>query len=267
MKEETLAVKDISLNRQGFQLKSINADFPAGRITAVVGPNGSGKSTLLKTITRLVKSDSGEVLIHGKPNSSFSPRQLARHISMLPQAAKDSMPDLTVKELVAYGRAPYKRLLQHRHTQEDNQAVEFALEAAGMSRHADRLFYTLSGGEQQRARIAMALAQETDILLLDEPTTYLDIAHQLDILNMLKRINEQWKITIVMVLHDLQQAAAYCHHMIAMKHGAVAAAGSPQALLTPAFLKEIYEINAKVAVIDGYPLIIPVAEINKPGGM
>ncbi|MFB5674062.1 ABC transporter ATP-binding protein [Paenibacillus terreus] len=266
MKENTLAVKDISLHRQGFQLKRINAEFPPGRITAIVGPNGSGKSTLLKTITRLIAVDDGEIFIHGKPASAFSPRQLARHISMLPQT-RDSLPDLTVQELVAYGRTPYKKLFQQRHTREDDQAVEFALNAVGMSGHAERLFYTLSGGEQQRARIAMALAQGTDILLLDEPTTYLDIAHQLDILNMLKRINEQWEITIAMVLHDLQQAAAYCHHMIAMKHGAVAAAGSPRDLLTPAFLKEIYEIDAKVTVIDGYPLIIPVTNLNKPGGI
>ncbi|MFB5764084.1 ABC transporter ATP-binding protein [Paenibacillus medicaginis] len=266
MKVEALIVKDISLHRQGFQLKRINADFPSGRITAIVGPNGSGKSTLLKTMTRLLGIHSGEILIHGKSAASFSPRQLAQHISMLPQT-KDFLPDLTVRELVAYGRAPYKKLFQQRQTKEDHQAVEFALEAAGMGKLADRLFYTLSGGEQQRARIALTLAQGTDILLLDEPTTYLDIAHQFDILNMLQRINEQWGITIVMVLHDLQQAAAYSHHMIAMKRGVIAAAGSPQDLLTSAFLKEIYEIDAKITVIDGYPLIIPAAGIHHPGGI
>ncbi|MDP4097176.1 ABC transporter ATP-binding protein [Paenibacillus sp. P96] len=261
MNAKALELKDISLNRGYFRLQGINAEFPPGRITAVVGPNGSGKSTLLRTMTRLIGVDSGEVLIHEKPASAFSPRQLAQHISMLPQA-KDSMPDLTVRELVSYGRAPYKKLFHQRHTKEDKRAIDFAIEATCMSKHVERLYYTLSGGEQQRARIAMALAQGTDILLLDEPTTYLDIAHQLEILNMLKRINEHMGITIVMVLHDLQQAAAYGHHMIAMKRGIIAAAGHPSALLTPAFLKEIYDIDAKVMFIDGYPLIIPMAGIQ-----
>lgn len=251
-----IEVTGVSLTQGFFRLHDIHAAFPEHQITAIVGQNGSGKSTLLKTIARLLRPAQGDIQIHQQPAAAFSAKQFARRVSMLPQS-KDTLPDLTVQELIAYGRSPYKRLFDHRMTSDDKQAIALAMEMTGTDRHKDRLFYTLSGGEQQKARIAMALAQKTDILLLDEPTTFLDIAHQLDVMDMLRSINEHSGITIIMVLHDLQQAAAYCHFMIAMKSGRIAATGNPLELLTPAFLQNVYQLEAQVKFLEGYPLIIP----------
>ncbi|WP_141502637.1 heme oxygenase [Paenibacillus luteus] len=254
---KAIDLKDIELEMGMFQLFDITTAIPEGKMTAIIGPNGSGKSTLLKIITKLLSADKGEVAIQGKEAGDYSRADYARTISMLPQA-KDMLPELTVRELVAYGRSPHKRLFKQRLTEEDQKIIDWAMKTMSIRRHDDRMFHTLSGGEQQKARIAMALAQKTDIILLDEPTTFLDISHQLEVMGMLRKINQEHGITIVMVLHDLQQAAAYCDHLIAMKDGEIISTGTPQTVITSRFLRQVYEIEAKVSFDQNYPVIIPI---------
>lgn len=250
-------LKEIELEMGMFQLFDVTTAIPEGKMTAIIGPNGSGKSTLLKIITKLLGADKGNVSVQGKDASDYSRADYARTISMLPQA-KEMLPELTVRELVAYGRSPHKRMFKQRLTNEDQKIIDWAMRTMSIRRHDDRMFHTLSGGEQQKARIAMALAQKTDIILLDEPTTYLDISHQLEVMGMLRKINQEHGITIVMVLHDLQQAAAYCDHLIAMKDGEIVSTGTPQAVITSRFLRQVYEIEAKVSFEENYPVIIPI---------
>ncbi len=229
-----IQTEQLELEMGHFRLDNISASIPKGKITGIVGPNGSGKSTLLKVMTRLLDADKGEVQIEQRPLKDYSTKELARSVSMLPQS-KSGLPELTVRELVAYGRSPHKRLFESRMKQEDEAIIDWALEITGTKRHENRMFHTLSGGEQQKARIAMALAQKTDILLLDEPTTYLDIAHQLDVMEMLQKINQEYNLTILMVLHDLQQAAHYCDYLIAMKRGKIVTTGTPEDILSREF--------------------------------
>ncbi|PWW03284.1 heme oxygenase (staphylobilin-producing) [Paenibacillus cellulosilyticus] len=247
---------NLTLERGMFKLMNVNAVIPKGKMTAIIGPNGSGKSTLLSLMTGLSDADEGTVTIQGKPLDNYSRSEFARVVSMLPQS-KEQMPNITVKEFIEYGRAPYQPFFKQRLSEEDQRIVDWAMRTMRILRHEDRMFHTLSGGEQQKVRIAMALAQRTDLLLLDEPTTYLDIAHQLEVLDALTVLNRQKSTTIVMVLHDLQQAAAYCDHLIAMKDGEIHSAGSPKDILTRQLLREVYEVEAKVSFEGHYPIIIP----------
>ncbi|MEK0313476.1 heme oxygenase [Cohnella sp. 56] len=259
---EAIAVRGASLDRGHFRLADVRLSLPAGRITAIVGPNGSGKSTLLRLFARLMKADGGTIALHGKDLRSYGTAELARTIAMMPQSA-GSQPELTVREVVAYGRAPHRKLLAARLSAADEALVDWALETTGTTRHRDRLVHTLSGGEQQKVRIAMALAQRTDTLLLDEPTTYLDVAHQLELMEMLRRLNAERGLTVVMVLHDLQQAAAYSDYLIAMKRGRKIAAGHPRTLVTSAFMREVYGIEAQVRFEQAYPVIVPASFAGK----
>ncbi|WP_027091535.1 ABC transporter ATP-binding protein [Cohnella thermotolerans] len=252
-----IETNELRLTAGVFRLSGVSITVPVGQITAIVGPNGSGKSTLLKLIAGLLAPGGGSIVIHGKPLAGYKRAELARELSMLPQSG-ETLPELTVRELAAYGRSPYHGPFSRRLNAEDEQAIDWALERMNLRRHEDRMARTLSGGERQRALIAMALAQKTGILLLDEPTTYLDIAHQLDLMRVLSGLNREYGLTIVMVLHDLQQAAAFCGHLIAVKEGAVVARGAPQAVITPHFLKAVYDIDAKVRFDEAYPLIIPL---------
>lgn len=175
---------------------------------------------------------------------------------MLPQS-KQMIPNFSVQELIAFGRSPYKKFFEKRRCSEDIEIINWAMEVTGTSKHASRMFSTLSGGEQQKVRIAMTLAQKTTVLLLDEPTTYLDIAHQLDVMEIMQELNHIHGMTIVMVLHELQQAATYSDYLIAMKNGKVAVQGKPKDILTSEFLKDVYNIEATVKYEDHYPMIIP----------
>ncbi|MDU0205056.1 ABC transporter ATP-binding protein [Paenibacillus sp. MAH-36] len=254
-----IETRQVHLHVGGFQLQNVTLSIPSEKITAIVGPNGSGKSTLLQAMTRLLTPDQGEVFVQDKPLQRFKTIELARTIALMTQS-KHTIPNLTVGELVAYGRSPYKRLFDHMN-QEDREIVQWAMEVTHTQRHENRMFHALSGGEQQKARIAMALAQKTTIILLDEPTTFLDIAHQLDVMEMLVKINEAYRITIVMVLHDLQQAANYCHYLVAMKRGEIQQTGNPKEVITAEFLKDIYQIEAKVRFEDNYVNIMPLRKL------
>ncbi|WP_042352867.1 ABC transporter ATP-binding protein [Bacillus massiliigorillae] len=239
-----------------FALQNINLTFPKGQVTAIVGPNGSGKSTFLKIVSQLLNLHEGYMFVHNKPIQHYKQKEFAQILSMLPQS-KQALPDLTVEELISFGRYPYKGLFQQQSSNKDKEIVQWAMNITGTTKHRERMFHQLSGGEQQKVRIAMALAQKTDIILLDEPTTFLDLSHQLDVMEMLQQINIDYGITIIMVLHDLQQAATYCHNMIAMKQGRVAQVGQPKQILTPQFLKEVYDIEACIKFEEDFPIIIP----------
>lgn len=252
----------LSLKVDTFFLDHISLKIPSQKITSIVGPNGSGKSTLLKLISLLTLADSGKVYIQNKESKKYKAKEFAQTIAMLPQS-KGVLPNITVRDLIAYGREPYKHFFSNRLNREDQTIIQEAMEMTNTMKHKERLFYSLSGGEQQRVRIAMALAQKTSIVLLDEPTTFLDIAHQYELMELLQQINKQYNKTIIMVLHDLQQAASYSDYMIAMKNGQVVDVGEPKQLLTQQFLRTVYDIHAKVFFQDGFPLIIPNCRRNK----
>ncbi|KMK78169.1 ABC transporter ATP-binding protein [Alkalihalobacillus pseudalcaliphilus] len=252
-----IATKNLNVQLGTFHLNDATIDIPKGKMTAIIGPNGSGKSTLLKALTQLVGTNTGSISIKEKDIHDYKRKEFARTVAMLPQS-KQSFPNLTVQELIAYGRSPYKRFFEKTSLGHDQEIIQWAMEITNTQKHADRLFHTLSGGEQQKVRIALALAQKTDILLLDEPTTFLDVTHQIELMELLEQIQRKFSMTIVMVLHELQQAATYCDYVITVKNGSIRAAGNPVDLLTSAFIKDIYNIDVKILFDDGLPLIIPV---------
>jgi iron complex transport system ATP-binding protein len=225
-------------------IRDLSVSIPSQQITALVGPNGSGKSTLLRGLARLMKPERGAVYLDGQAIHRMATKQVARQMAVLPQ--RPEAPDgLTVRELVAFGRFPYQGFLGVA-TEEDDQRIESALEITGMDRLADRLLGELSGGQRQLAWIAMALAQDTKLLLLDEPTTFLDMAHQLEVLGVLARLHREQQRTIVMVMHDINQAARYVHHMVALDSGQIVASGSPREILTPQVLAKVFAIEVEV---------------------
>ncbi|MGO4542957.1 ABC transporter ATP-binding protein [Paenibacillus sp. 2TAB19] len=245
-------------------VQDLNIAIPQGKITALVGANGSGKSTILKTMARIMIPSKGNVLLDGKSIHKQSTKEVAKQLAILPQ--NPTAPDgLTVSELVSYGRFPYQKGFGSM-TKQDREIVQWAVEATGMTEFADRPVDHLSGGQRQRAWIAMSLAQETDILFLDEPTTFLDMAHQLEVLHLLQKLNEFNNRTVVMVVHDLNHASRYAHHMIAIKSGKVAGEGSPVEVITPEIMREVFNIEADIVPDprSGVPLCLPFALADQP---
>lgn len=217
-------------------------------IVAIIGPNGSGKSTLLKAIGRLLPPMTGAILLNGKDIHRMRPNDVARLLAVLPQSVQ-APGDMLVYDLVTNGRAPYVSLFG-RPNAFDQAAVREALAATGVNELAFRRLDTLSGGERQRAWLAMALAQQPQILLLDEPTTYLDVHHQLEFMKLVERLYREWQLTVVMVLHDLNHAARFSHRIIAMKSGEIFADGVPSAVLTTENLRLLYGVEATVMTIE-----------------
>lgn len=238
-------------------VQDLNIQIPEGKITALVGANGCGKSTILKTLSRILQPKKGSVLLNGKSIHKQSTREVAKQLAILPQ--NPSAPDgLTVYELVSYGRFPYQKGFGSMNA-EDRRVIEWAIEVTAMTDFSDRPIEQLSGGQRQRAWIAMALAQETDILFLDEPTTFLDMAHQLEVLELLEELNAEQHRTIVMVVHDLNHASRYAQHMIAIKAGQAVAEGSPSEVMTPDVLRNVFGIEADIVTDPrtGVPLCLP----------
>ncbi|WP_374706850.1 ABC transporter ATP-binding protein [Bacillus sp. J14TS2] len=238
-------------------VNDLNIEIPNGKITALVGANGSGKSTILKTMARLMKPSAGGVLLDGEQIHSKSTKEVAKSLAILPQ--NPSAPDgLTVYELVGYGRYPHQTGMGVM-SKEDRKMIEWAIHVTGMAEFYDRAVDQLSGGQRQRAWIAMALAQQTDILFLDEPTTFLDMAHQFEVLTLLKRLNQEENRTIIMVVHDISHATRFADHMIAIKQGAVVCAGTPIEVVTSEVLKQVFQIEADIIQDPrtGGPLCIP----------
>lgn len=225
-------------------VKDLNLNIPKGKITTIIGANGCGKSTILKTIGRVITPKSGNIYINGKDIYKENPREIAKNMAILPQSPQ-APSGLTVEELIAYGRFPHQKGFG-KANDKDKDIVNWALEITGIEEFKDRNIDDLSGGQRQRAWIAMALAQETDILLLDEPTTYLDLAHQLEILKLLEDLNKKQGRTIVMVIHELNNAARFADHMIGIKKGRVVCEGSADEVMTKENLKEIFNIDAEI---------------------
>ncbi|MDI6474738.1 iron-enterobactin ABC transporter ATP-binding protein [Cronobacter dublinensis] len=238
--------------------EGLNVVIPDGKFTAIIGPNGCGKSTLLRTLSRLMKPIAGQVRLDGEAIQRFATKEVARRIGLLSQNA--SAPgDITVQELVARGRYPHQPLFT-RWRDEDERAVQRAMAATGVTALADQSVDTLSGGQRQRAWIAMVLAQETSILLLDEPTTWLDISHQIDLLELLSALNREQGYTLAAVLHDLNQACRYASHLIALRDGKIVAEGAPQEIVTPALIEAIYGLRCMIIddPVAGTPLVVPL---------
>ena len=238
-------------------LQSLDVEVPRGAITAIVGANACGKSTLLRTMSRLLAPSGGEVLLDGASIHRMAPRALARKLGLLPQSP--TAPDgMTVADLVSRGRHPHHGLLS-RWTAADEAAVARALTVTGTADLAERDIDALSGGQRQRVWIAMALAQQTDVLLLDEPTTYLDIAHQIEVLDLLVDLNRADGTTIVMVLHDLNLAARYADRIVALARGRLHVAGTPQEVLTEAMVASVFGLDCRIITdpVSGKPMMLP----------
>ena len=238
-------------------VKGLNIKIPEGKITALVGGNGSGKSTILKTIARILKPQKGAVYLNGNSIHMQPTNVIAKQLAILPQ--NPSAPEgLTVSELVSYGRFPHQKRFGTLAIK-DYEIIEWALNVTGMIVFAERPLNSLSGGQRQRAWIAMALAQGTDTILLDEPTTFLDMAHQFEVLNLLKKLNQEENKTIVMVVHDLNHATRFAHYMIAIKGGKVVKEGKIVDVMKRETLREVFNIRADIIhePNTGVPLVVP----------
>ncbi|MBZ5750074.1 ABC transporter ATP-binding protein [Metabacillus rhizolycopersici] len=225
-------------------VKDLNIEIPTKKITTIIGSNGCGKSTLLKAITRIIPYQSGAVVLDGENISKESTKLLAKKMAILPQTPETAS-GLTVGELVSYGRFPYQKGFG-RLSKRDYEVIDWALEVTGTKDFKFRPVDALSGGQRQRVWIAMALAQETEMIFLDEPTTYLDMAHQLEVLELLQQLNIEQERTIVMVLHDLNQAARFADYIIALKEGEIIKAGNCENVITHDVLKKVFQIDAEI---------------------
>lgn len=238
-------------------IDGLDVELPPGQVTAIVGANGCGKSTLLRSLARLLSPSAGTVLLDGHDLRKLGSKEVARTLGLLPQSP--TAPEgIAVADLVGRGRHPHQKLLA-RWTEQDYAAVASSLEATGTADLADRAVDELSGGQRQRVWIAMALAQETEILLLDEPTTFLDVAHQVEILDLLRDLNRDRGTTVVMVLHDINLAARYADHLFALRGGRIVDAGPPHEVVNAALIREVFDLDSVVISdpVSGAPLVLP----------
>ncbi|MFC4766606.1 ABC transporter ATP-binding protein [Effusibacillus consociatus] len=255
---DALETKELTLS-YGDQIiiDQLNLLIPKGKITVFIGSNGCGKSTLLRAMARLLKPVEGAVLLDGQEINKLPTKEIAKRLAILPQAPI-APEGLTVLQLVKQGRYPYQNWLQQ-WSAEDEQMVNFALDATQMKPFAEQLVDSLSGGQRQRAWIAMTLAQGTKTILLDEPTTYLDMTHQIEVLDILFELNEQEQRTIVMVLHDLNLACRYAHHIVALKNQTIYAQGKPEHVVTEEMVRAVFEMDCQIIEdpLYGTPMCIP----------
>ncbi|MBN0038657.1 ABC transporter ATP-binding protein [Cellulosimicrobium cellulans] len=235
----------------------LDVSIPDGSFTVIVGPNACGKSTLLRALSRLLKPSRGQVVLDGRSISSIPAKEVARRLGLLPQSSI-APEGITVADLVARGRYPHQKLLRQ-WSREDEAAVVGALAATGTTELSGRLVDELSGGQRQRVWVAMVLAQETPILLLDEPTTFLDIAHQIELLELCADLNRDRGHTLVAVLHDLNHACRYATHLIAMKDGAIVAEGAPADVVTAELVEDVFGLPCRIIAdpVTGTPLVVP----------
>ena len=261
--EHELRAQALSLAYDGdLVVRDLDLDIPAGRTTAIVGANGCGKSTLLRGVARLLRPRSGVVVLDGRPVHDRPAKEVARTIGILPQSA--TAPDgITVADLVGRGRYPHQGWFRQ-WTSQDDAVVRSALEATGTLDLATRRVEELSGGQRQRVWIAMALAQDPDVLLLDEPTTFLDVTHQIDVLDLLHEQNRERGTTVVMVLHDLNMAARYADHLVVMAAGQVLATGAPAEVLTRDLVGRAFGLEARILPdpVCGSPMVVPIGRFH-----
>jgi len=237
-------------------VREVNLEIPDGEFTVIVGPNGSGKSTLLKALSRTMRPAAGRVLLDGKPISAYRSKEVARQLALLPQ--NPIAPDtITVRDLVARGRFPHTTMLRQ-WSSADEQAVRAAMEETETTELAERPVAELSGGQRQRVWLAVVLAQQTDIVLLDEPTTFLDIGYQYEVLELCSRLQNSGR-TFVAVLHDLNQAARFATNLIVMSDGQIVASGPPRAVLTESTVSRVFNLRCRVIEdpVTGSPLVVP----------
>jgi len=257
-----LTAWDLALSYDQRQVSvDLAVDIPDGAITVIIGPNACGKSTLLRALARLLKPQAGQVYLHGDDIRSLAPKEMARGLGLLPQSSKAPF-GISVSDLVSRGRFPHQHMLRQ-WSAEDEAALARALTATGITDLAHRSVDELSGGQRQRVWIAMVLAQNTPVMLLDEPTTFLDIAHQLEVLHLCQRLNREEGKTMVLVLHDLNQAARFADHLIVMKDGAIAAAGEPAGVLNEHLLEAVFGLRAQVMPDPVFttPMVIPIGSL------
>ncbi|MDI3408414.1 ABC transporter ATP-binding protein [Streptomyces cavernicola] len=249
----TLAYEDRTV------VDGLDLEIPDGQVTVIVGPNACGKSTTLRALGRLLKPKAGSVLLDGTALAKLPTKQIAKEIGLLPQSPV-APEAITVADLVARGRQPHQHWWQQ-WSDEDERAVAEAMARTDVAELAERSVDELSGGQRQRVWIAMALAQETSLLLLDEPTTFLDISHQVEVLDLVRQLNQDKGRTVVVVLHDLNQAARYADHLVAMRAGAVVASGPPAKVVTADLVREVFGLECVVVPdpVTGSPLVVPGA--------
>ena len=257
-----LEAKNISVSIAGKKIISnINPIFPEGKCIAIIGPNGAGKSTLLKVLAALNSEYDGEVLLGGENIKNLSRKKIARHLAILPQSMQIPN-DTTVARLIDYGRFPYRGIFTKSNPKADREATEWAIKVVNLEKFKDRQVNSLSGGERQRARIAMALAQKPEIILFDEPTTYLDIAHQLEVMQIIRQINKNFKMTVIMVLHDINHAVQYADEVIVLKNQKIFQ-GAPTEIINVEMLAEVFGVKAEIFTNSrGEKILSPISTIK-----
>ena len=233
-----------SYNKKKEFIQDLSLEFKSGEITTILGPNGSGKSTLLHMMSTYLKPKSGKIYLGDKDLGKLKQKEIAKYISCVYQE-NEAPDDITVRDLVSFGRNIYSSVKKE-DKEENKRMIDFALKATGIEEIQDKKVVNLSGGQKQRAFIAMSLAQNTEVLLLDEPTTYLDIYHQIEILEVVKSLNEKYNITIVMVLHDLNQAINYSHNIVIMKNGNLIKQGKATEVLNEQTIKDVYKVSGYI---------------------
>lgn len=254
----TYSVKNLSFAYGKHKVfKELTFDLHKGKITTLIGANGCGKSTLFNLMTKNLKANSGSIELYGKSIENIRLKDFARQVAIVHQY-NAAPTDLSVEKLINYGRTPYHTLGLSSNIKEDEEKVRWAMEITKTEKLKDKPVSELSGGQKQRVWIAMALAQNTKILFLDEPTTYLDIRYQLQILKLIRRLNREFGLTIVMVLHDINQSLYYSDEIIAMKDGKIIAQGFPEQVITAELVREVYDVELDINIVDGKPIILPV---------
>ena len=244
-------------------LHDVNVAFTEGKRTAIIGPNGAGKSTLLKALSFVNPKYDGEVLLDGVNIREIGRKKISQRVAILPQAPV-APPDVTVGQLVDFGRFPYRSFIKASDPKADREAVEWALDRTRLHDFRDRRVMALSGGERQRAWIAMALAQQPEILLLDEPTTYLDIGHQLEVMNIVEDINRDYKMTVIMVLHDINHALQYADELVVIKNHGVLAQGAPKEILKVKRRADVFGVRDDIFKnSQGISVLSPVSLVNR----
>ncbi|MDK9735740.1 ABC transporter ATP-binding protein [Vibrio sp. D404a] len=242
-------------------LNDVNIRLQEGKVTAFIGPNGCGKSTLMKTLTGAIKAKTGNVSFKGKPLNQWKLKELAKHVAILPQ--HPTAPEgVLVEQLVALGRVAHKKWYQG-NSERDQQVILESLASVGLHGYEKRDVNSLSGGERQRVWLAMCLAQEAQWLLLDEPTSYLDLGHQLELLEVLDKLNKERGLTIVYVLHELSQAAQFCDELVLMKKGQILNQGAPLDVLTDETLKSVFKVDGTMEVINGFTYCLPKSYVRE----